>query len=548
MDKKPSLKKIQWRSLEWWLIAASVAVLALVMVSAYKVRPYTSDDVSTQTAMQAWSKDGSRHVAQSTDTWVLKMPLYAVDNAVFHGNSRHKLFVESLLSSLVLLAGGIFFIKKVILRGVARSPLNLLLAYLPFIWFIAPAVSSSISSYSDVRVLNLMNPNLRNAELGIALAAVALFGGFLGRPVKLSRALAAKAAIAVILAGLFIYNDPYFLYLLVVPGLVTAYLIWLKGRLSTMRALAVGFLGALSFLSYIVIKSLGQWAGMDVINNVARHFVPFDSLWHNLSNLIQGLFNIFGASFWDQNLAPRKLPVLLGLLVLALCVWAVSASGKKLSWGENKEKLILLTIVAANLLVYGLTTTNNSANDRYMVFAVLASTLLLSMMAVGLGNFRVKLSITAVIGASLLLSLAADAGTLVKHRHDNPNAVNYAIINQVKAAGVTKGYAAYWDGNINTYLSSLQLHFLPVICDGHSLLKMNWLVNKPEFNLPAKKTFYLYNATDKSPSVQACTPQLLSATAGITPAQTIPINRDYTLYIYNGDIGNNFTYEHIAAD
>jgi hypothetical protein len=114
-----------------------------------------------------------------------------------------------------------------------------------------------------------------------------------------------------------------------------------------------------------------------------------------------------------------------------------------------------------------------------------------------------------------------------------PNAGNYALINEIKKLGLTKGYVNYWDGAINTYLSDGSIKFLPVVCTDHDrTVPYYLLVDSTLYTRRAAKTFYLVDPTFTMPA--NCSERQILAQFG-KPQQTVRMHRK-TILVYNHDL------------
>jgi hypothetical protein len=170
-------------------------------------------------------------------------------------------------------------------------------------------------------------------------------------------------------------------------------------------------------------------------------------------------------------------------------------------------------------------------NNRFVLLAVVAQIFLLSIYGFTHSNRKFKLLLVGFYAIGILLNVGYNLDGVRMHIHTHggdPNAINYQIVNIVKQQGLTKGYAPYWSAQINTYLSPNHAQFLPVTCLGHTLYKLDWVINEPDFNIKAQRSFFLYSNV-----VAWCNVSILQ----LHPVKVIPINNTYTLYIFNSDIG-----------
>jgi hypothetical protein len=139
-----------------------------------------------------------------------------------------------------------------------------------------------------------------------------------------------------------------------------------------------------------------------------------------------------------------------------------------------------------------------------------------------------------------VLNLHATAVGLLNRNTTTGNSENYEIIKAVQHAGYTKGYANFWQGNINTYLTNSRIHFLPAWCTDDVSLKFRWLINDADFTTKATKSFYLIDPT--IPAAPSCSIEAVTEQFG-APTKVIPLNSGkQTLLLFNYDVTSKMPY------
>jgi hypothetical protein len=191
-------------------------------------------------------------------------------------------------------------------------------------------------------------------------------------------------------------------------------------------------------------------------------------------------------------------------------------------------------------LVYTSSTlASDSSNYRfYILFVYCAVTLL----AITLGLMKHQ-GLRLALGGLLVVATLFNLGFMVKTTKHTPGDVsanlsnhwNFAIIEAVKAKGLTKGYGSYWQANVNTYLSKNQIAFLPSLCapDGVTA-QFRWLIDGGQFDRKAGRSFYVLDPYFPSPRL--CTVDQLVSQFG-QPQEVLQVG-DKTILIFDYDISN----------
>jgi hypothetical protein len=199
--------------------------------------------------------------------------------------------------------------------------------------------------------------------------------------------------------------------------------------------------------------------------------------------------------------------------------------------------------VVIGVAAYGLSTlaASGPASFRYIFTPVLVALPFATDTIVRLARLTPKWRSVVLVAlcGGLLANVAVNASALVRQAPlgtDRLYAANDTLIRAVEDAGYSKGYATFWNANINTYLSGRKVLFLPVTSLGDRAARYDFLVNTPDFDVAARSTF-LYVA----PGVDEYRPhdKAIEFWTGVLgePAETTELPTGGTLLFYNRDIG-----------
>jgi len=195
---------------------AVVALIILVSAVAFSAniagRSFTSDDVSVQTEIHSLTLSGKHDIFLENDTYVSKMVIYLVFDLFTHPG-RSQLILESLLFNAAMVVLLIIWWRSTVPKA-ANS-------WLIFTWMLSAGV---------FWFLQTVNPNTRNYEFGLMI----LFGFYAVRKLILP-AKVCKAWLYIILSGIIAgaitYDDPYFLFFIVVPLFVAVIIYFLPKKM-----------------------------------------------------------------------------------------------------------------------------------------------------------------------------------------------------------------------------------------------------------------------------------------------------------------------------
>ncbi len=520
-----------------------VLVLALVLklINLYIIQgaaPYSSDDVSWQTTFMSWTPlNGHVVYMGGNDNFIINAPLIWIIGQLF-APTRTLIWIEAAVfavANFIMFYIAILYFLK--LFKIERSVANLL----PILW---------LASFGYGFTSLFLNTCWRDFEIGLSFIYFMLATKFyLGetRPLGSLRAKLATLGMCC-LAGVLIYSDTYFFYFVVAPIIAAFGLLYVYKRIKAEALLTVVGLALVAGIAALATKLIARSLHLLMHAGTPDNFVTFNAFFVHLSLALQGLLIIFGANFF--GLRPNSVSALAALANLALLGFIIYMTAGLLrraprlpagAW-KRPETLVMLFFAALNAFVLVAWLLSDIPNDitayRYFVIAVYAGILLLTAFTAELhsnaGRHFMRLLLVAAIGLNLIASLHVASHPERRITQGNPgNALNYSLVATLEQFGLTKGYAGYWNGNINTYLSGGRIHFLPINCVNGRTKRYLTLVDSSLYGRPAAQSFILAGST--SADDMACTAKQDIAEFG-QPARRVQEGSE-TILIYSHDLG-----------
>ncbi len=515
------------------IFLVSLILFVINMIFTYRLRPFNSDDVFWQAILLNWHPfDSTTATLGNSSIYVDKLPFFEFFNHFFEP-SRKVLLMEAILSSVAGFTGFyfacIYFLKK---AKVQLSYINLL----PFVW---------LSSFGYTFAQLYLNTNWRGFQLGVSFVVFALVAALWYGDIKV-KSWWSKTALIIVsaYAGLQMYSDPYFLYFTVGPLALLSILLYITRKINRRQFLMVGIPLVASLVFTKLFGIFFHAAGIRTAIDYPMEFVHFENIVDGINGSLHSILIIFSSDFFGNQLKNiTTLAPLLNFVLLSFIAYAVGSFLLKLrrsSWKKMSfETIWQLFFVGITLLVFishSISTLGQgTATYRYFLFFALVTALLfvyaLSSMKTGIK----KHILAGLLVVAVLFNLGITAmGVQDSHRPDvasnRRNTLNDLTIALVKDRGYSKGYANYWDANINTYLSGGKVSFLPSVCNDHKALKWHWLINDDAFDNKSEKSFYYLN-----PDVPAaCQPEDILRQFG-EPAKKIELGNKI-IFLYDYDI------------
>ena len=519
----------------------SLILFTINLTLTHRIRPYDSDDVSYQNIAASWRPfSGKILTLGSSDNYVDKLPIFMIF-AKFFGDSRRSLLIESCLFALtgftLFYISAMYFLRK---SHVVLTYVNLL----PFIW---------LSSFGHEFSQLYLNPAWRGFEMGLySVTVMAVASVFFGdvRPLGSLRnkVLTLLSSIGV---GILIFSDPYFIYFTLGPiVLLSVILLYKRTIRKSDFAIVIGWI-VVSYLFSKATALVTYASGIRIATSYPVQFVTFDQLGNGFVQTIHSILIIFGASpFGREPMSGSAISALLDL-ALVTCIFVISYKTWKIRrFTEDKTKdlrhawLVYFALVGVSVIVlYTVSTVADGTNTyRYFITLVLNGTLLT---ALALGSDLFALHQRNLIRGMLLLAIILNMGVAIRDTYvypmtgvigDSKNAINFDLIQTMHENGLTKGYANYWQSDINTYLSQDSVTFLPSYCSGSTLMKFHWLIAENQFSKHANNSFYIFDPTAPVAPTSDCSQSQIISQLG-KPSKTLVIDGK-TIYIFPYDISN----------
>jgi hypothetical protein len=514
------------------ILALSFAALLLNLYVAVHYRPFNSDDVSWQNILLSWRPwNGHTVYLGGSDNFILKLPFFWIFGH-FLGAGRKVLFAESaffaLLEFTLFYLSSMYFLSKFKIKKTYQN-------LLPFLW---------LASFGYAFAFMYLNPILRNFEIGLSFVYFVLAAKLYYEEINWSLWWTRLGAlIASMLSGALIYNDPYFLYYTLIPIFLLFLILFVVKKVSGRQlAAVVGFLAA-SAIFMKITSALASGMGIKLIFSESVQFVSFDKLAFNIETVIHEILILFGADFFGQKAA--SLVAIVAFINLAIVVYIFTKIFKlKRAVRDLDEKhakslwLIFFGSLSLLVVIVGMLSnlTINILDYRYLVMLAFSATLFLAMLLNDLPKlFRKVLSvllILAIIGNVAIYTTVAKNPPFGVPRGNIKNAQNEYITDVVKSLHLTKGYTAYWEGNINTYFAKGTTQFLPIHCIAGKTKPFPFLLDGSRFDMPASKSFYMIDPSHSDSS----TCSLIQVLQEFGPPQSVVHAGPDVLFIYNYDI------------
>jgi hypothetical protein len=511
---RSSLAKLTLRPQLVLVLAGVLLVLAILAISA--TRSYTSDDVAQQNAVAIFSLRTPPILNLPQDTYVLKLPLYALLQ-VLPLPPATRLLVAALILNLAGFAL-FYWAARSFIRTHPQTHVGHLM---PLLWLVG--LGASLAAV-------LINPNTRNIEIGLAFGALAVAARwYKGEWQAAGRRGITLSVIFVTLLGLLFFDDPYFGYMLAVPIILFFGSRWLFfGRDRQALLLAMAMLAALAIAQvwYWIFWFLGIHAGQG-----SASFTTLPGLGHNAQLFLQGVLDLFNANIFGRPvLSFQSLALELNFLFLATTLLApLLLLAPKVRQDVWKVFLVLqppylaLAFIAGSMAV-------DTGSGRYLVLLPFYTVLLLIVVVVPLLTVRAR---NVLAGALLLATIfnVASTASIYLNRGDDPNGENQEIARTAKARDLMKGYASYWNAGINQYYADNKILFIQSGCSRTTGVKpYRLLLNEQVLHRQASTSFYLFD-----PATTRCTEADFGRYFG-EPQGVVELTGRKRLLLYDYDI------------
>ncbi len=392
--------------------------------------------------------------------------------------------------------------------------------------------------------------------LGWYAVSLASRGGDDGGPAPRRRTLAISAG-AGVMAGVVAASDALVVVAGLVPFVLVAALLWVRTRrravLTHAGALIIGAL-----LSFTVVHLLMARAGYSSgLGGGTTRGVGIGAVAANARVVGRGLLDMANGLPMEPGAGVSPLPlllaiVLIGLALAGVCVvtarstWQLQARPTQLARDAHvaywvTSALVLLgALIVSNVIMPGADAPPADrlvSSQRYVTgvfFAVVALVPLWPRMRAG--RVAATAAVTVFIAASAVRLVAAESNADFQPAASRSLPV---LAGALRAHGLSRGYASYWDADVLRLSSGGALDVLPAAegspCGAGPTSFCRDLLNSAGgwFTTPAGRSFVVVDPGDTF--IPAPPPAALG-----TPVQTFSVDR-FTVFVYDGDVMTRFS-------
>jgi hypothetical protein len=541
MPKQLKVQLLAIAKSPWFIVfGVSIVILALNIMFIGRLRPFSSDDVYWQLAVKDWKPfSGDTLYFGYKDIFVGLGPFFALMEHVFNP-SRRLLIVEALMlvigSFTLFYFSSLYFLKK--LRFRLDYP-----TLLPFVW---------LASFGYPIVVHYLNVDYRSFELGLGFATYALAAAITHNDIDpLKSWLTRFATLCIVgLNAVLAYGDPYYTFFILAPiGLFTIGL-HISRKISRRPAIILYASLALIVILSKILTIIGKSAGIIINTDAESIYVTFESIINNILTSFHGMFYMFGADFPGREVGNIvTFGMMLNAALLVLTIYAAVRFKKlfriKRLIDAPLAKLWALFFILVLSTVFAVYTSSSLVSlggyRFYLLFAWLAATYLSIAMG-AVKNRQVAIGVSILLLLATLFNLAYTVvGQSTKGQPEvmanRKNQVNYALVEKLDQLGLNKGYANFWQANINTYLSSGKILFLSVTCtENGQTTPFKWLTTSSRLEKHSDNSFYLLDPYIAG--IKTCTQEDVVRQFN-EPESTVDLG-GRTLMIFNYDISSKF--------
>jgi len=514
----------------WVAAGLTGLVAATIVVRSLRLVP-NSDSVAQQAVVQTWLRAGHDVAYLPPDTWVLKLPVYLLFEALPVPPAA-----RLVLESVTLVGAGYAFLALALRSLIRRArPLGTLArrtdVALPIAWL--ATVAGEFGTFQAVM------PNYRNIELGLCFLLLAACAALL------ATARTVWAAVGAVAASVLWVDDPYFAYLVGVPLLACCLLrlatAWREGGGAWRRPLLLAAAAGASLLLVPAVRVVLRLAGVRVVQDAtAPTFDPhvllahLSVLWPGLSMHL-GVPRSFGAQVWRTS-APLAVAGALTLAVLAAGAVASAVLAVR-AWRARSPVLALVAVLWVVVVagVVANATVSDQAAGRYLVLGVVDLLVVLGLATAALRRRRPRLAraLTSLLAAAVLANVTALAATRSWAPPPDRERQEQTVA-ALRSTGAAKGFAEFWDANLYTQATGGDVVLSDVECVAGRLRLRRWLTDTAAVRMPSPGgTVVLWNAA--SDKAGGCTPDQIAAQLG-RPDRLLPAPAGGVVMAYRADV------------
>ncbi|MDQ3979454.1 MAG: hypothetical protein M3314_07890, partial [Actinomycetota bacterium] len=331
--------------------------------------------------------------------------------------------------------------------------------------------------------------------------------------------------------GLLLYDDPYFLFLWIVP-LVGLLAVSALIRRFDRRAAVLAAVLAAGALAYRAFEVLFRSVGIEPAKS-STSLASLDGIRHHFRLLVHGGLRLFEADLISNPLSLTRPRLLLNLAVLLLALlgpvalWRRRVGLRDQPW---QWFFVLHPLLVAAVFVF-----SNQVHDldsaRYLVLIPFVLVLVIALGLDGLRRERLRTGALLLVGVTTATNLFVTVDYFFNEPREG-NRVNEVIVEAAETTGANKGYAGYWSSNINTYLSDDRVDFIQIVCKEAKAAPYLWLLDTGILTKPATRTFFVWEEGDPR---SGCVYEELMRQFG-EPAAVVRVRDDTALLVYEYDL------------
>ncbi len=471
------------------LILSAAAVIATCSLTAnIYTWTFTSDDVAQQTIAYNLAQPSPHSILLENDTYVSKLPIYLVFNLIMRPG-RGQLILESTLFNVIMLLLLFIWWRKST-ETIGRSRLL-------WLWLLATGL---------FWMSQTINPNTRNVDIGLMLVYAACTLKTLESPPKNRQSFLRTGLLYSFLGGLLTYDDPYFLFFIVLPLFMSILIYYCAHKHYRRLVAAVGILIA-GLGIYVCCGAIGNHFGLSIsskneLSSLSATITAPPELAGRALQIANAYLSLLGASSAYVHLQLLDWIRIIGNAgIIALGLFGLVVIIRKRAFSPiNLWILITFLTVFVTLTVTGVYIYESA---RYLIVLLPMTALLAAITTEQLRKSRPAFYpwLLAFISITVLLNVTQALMHTYQNRHAVPqNQVSYQIAAAMEHNHIGAAYALYWQANITYYLSDYQANVLPAICSKGRFFQDPTLLDAQRFTLKTSRIGFIVSPQFRLPT------------------------------------------------
>lgn len=500
------------------VLLVCLVLVALNIIVAQQNRAYDSDDVSWQTTLMSWRPfSGQQAYVGAKDNFIVNLPFIVIADTLV-GSGRTQLLLASLMMALANFT--LFYLASLYFMRRAKVELGYRSLF-PFVW---------LASFGFGLSSLFLNTVWRDYEIGMSFVCYALACMYYFDDTWRYKRLPFKllGLPFLFICGCFVLSDPYFFYFTVAPISLFFLVQYFLKNIPRRKVLTVLLLSSSTWvlskvLTYVItrvglVEPTGNWT-----------FQGLGKIGPAFTQLIGSVDDIFGAGFSLLSIANLLMLLLIAGLILKE-LWPRRLTDK-LKRSSSNTWLVFFSALALLIAAGSFAVDEGGIYVyRYLILGVYILILVLSLSTQLLKSWLRAVVVVVLLVATVSNLFSSYNSYKLAAQSISPNAANLQIVAAVRKLGLTKGYAGYWDGNINTYFAR-NIDFLPITCASGKTVPLRFLVNTALFTKQSESSFVLVDP-DMNPPI--CSQGQIITQFG-EPAQVVKVS-GMAIFVYNYDL------------